>query len=889
MKKGLASLGISALAAAGFVGVSAPAYAANELNIAPSAGTVYGVTADESFDLRVSYAPGNSTSNKANLKLMIKPADATSLTSAWEVASSATLTAVDDRSDVDDDSAEIAAGDSAEAVAVTTSSGGIGFVGIAPAAAQTLTSYSVTVQAFEDSDGDGAITAGEWSSELQTVNFLKHSAVTFSVDIENPVRGASDLDVNVDSTNVNVAIMPNAAGGGSLTGSRFYVKFFTGTSSFAQVGSGALLEYDSATDKRLEVNVGSIASLAGDQSVKAEVFLYDGALQTTSGLSTATSNLSTAAALATRVEAVGTTTVSAIGEISVLPSDVSVNTATDTGKVKTGAGTFNVRSQVTYVSGYSSATVTYTIAENASNSLDSAGSITAGGKTLKNTNGASGTAVEFITVTVAADSDGYATLPITYAGLDNADVFKVTATVQGFTESNGNVITVDDSEPTNIYNIDAIGTDDSTYAAELVFPEDQAVTLNYALTDQYGALYTAGGAYTTVTDSAGKSSTASFVSGYAVVSMSKYDDPTSTTMTTVTELNGSAVVGTESTVEVTIGTQKSASSITALGDAGTASGVTVVLGLKAYANADVRKGADEPSVTSSSNSTITGLVRDADLNGIATDVTLSAPGVMFNHDNVWSIDSITVRSTATGTYGVEAYSNQKGAKTITVSSGNASATEVIYWRDPSTNAGTSLTVVGPDYVSAGSTLSLTATVTDDFGNPINTVSTTDTTNDAVDESGGDFKVTYDGPGLLVGSLPTETGTDGTAKVNYLLGQNDTGTITVVFSYDANGDLDYADTGDLTVTKTITIGEDPGETKVNAGSFKGYVAVYARGYEGQRLSAKIGNDWVIVDPIVNNQENGSLFRVTDFTGAGVDIAVRIYIDRVLIDTINLTTK
>ena len=78
-------------------------------------------------------------------------------------------------------------------------------------------------------------------------------------------------------------------------------------------------------------------------------------------------------------------------------------------------------------------------------------------------------------------------------------------------------------------------------------------------------------------------------------------------------------------------------------------------------------------------------------------------------------------------------------------------------------------------------------------------------------------------------------------------------------------------------------------KVNAGSFKGYVAIYARGYEGQRLSAKVGKDWIIINTIVNNQENGTLFRVTDFTGAGVEIAVRIYIDRVLIDTINLTTK
>ncbi len=76
-------------------------------------------------------------------------------------------------------------------------------------------------------------------------------------------------------------------------------------------------------------------------------------------------------------------------------------------------------------------------------------------------------------------------------------------------------------------------------------------------------------------------------------------------------------------------------------------------------------------------------------------------------------------------------------------------------------------------------------------------------------------------------------------------------------------------------------------KVNAGSFKGYVAVYALGHEGSRLSAKIGRDWVVIPSIPSRDNN--LFRVTDFTGAGVDIKVRIYIDRVLMETIPLTTK
>lgn len=80
-----------------------------------------------------------------------------------------------------------------------------------------------------------------------------------------------------------------------------------------------------------------------------------------------------------------------------------------------------------------------------------------------------------------------------------------------------------------------------------------------------------------------------------------------------------------------------------------------------------------------------------------------------------------------------------------------------------------------------------------------------------------------------------------------------------------------------------------ETVVNAGSFKGYVAIYARGYEGKRLSAKVGKDWVVVPEIVNNAENGTLFRAVEFTGAGYTLNIPIYIDRVLVRTVTLTTK
>ena len=132
-----------------------------------------------------------------------------------------------------------------------------------------------------------------------------------------------------------------------------------------------------------------------------------------------------------------------------------------------------------------------------------------------------------------------------------------------------------------------------------------------------------------------------------------------------------------------------------------------------------------------------------------------------------------------------------------------------------------------------------------------------------------------------------------SSTELLLGVPETvsGEVDLVLSWQKIGPTgDYLIPDALVVSPATEISQiETVEKKVNAGSFKGYVAVYARGYEGKRLSAKIGNDWVIVDPIENNQEDGTLFRVTDFTGAGVDIAVRIYIDRELVDTINLTTK
>jgi hypothetical protein len=82
---------------------------------------------------------------------------------------------------------------------------------------------------------------------------------------------------------------------------------------------------------------------------------------------------------------------------------------------------------------------------------------------------------------------------------------------------------------------------------------------------------------------------------------------------------------------------------------------------------------------------------------------------------------------------------------------------------------------------------------------------------------------------------------------------------------------------------VPVSED--SQAVNAGTFKGIVAIYAKGFEGSRLSAKVGEDWVIVESLASDYE-----RIIERTRwISHDLAVRIYIDRVLRRTVVLKTE
>ena len=92
-------------------------------------------------------------------------------------------------------------------------------------------------------------------------------------------------------------------------------------------------------------------------------------------------------------------------------------------------------------------------------------------------------------------------------------------------------------------------------------------------------------------------------------------------------------------------------------------------------------------------------------------------------------------------------------------------------------------------------------------------------------------------------------------------------------------------GDDHLEQMVTVNEVSDPSVVNAGTFKGVVAIFAKNLEGKRLSAKVGEDWVIVDSL-----NSRFVRIIErVRWVGYDLAVRIFVDRKLIRTVNLVTQ
>jgi hypothetical protein len=345
--------------------------------------------------------------------------------------------------------------------------------------------------------------------------------------------------------------------------------------------------------------------------------------------------------------------------------------------------------------------------------------------------------------------------------------------------------------------------------------------------------------------------------------------------TTGTEINADNI-----TVNVR-GTNGTTVSLNA--DAVTSADLSVASTVKVLVAADTRSAgvsANDVSLeTGDVTATLTGTIKDK-FTGVAQPgsvVTLSGnSAILFSSGAEEAFGSISVVASSTGTFTVNAFSNSGLTDSVvTVTSNGASSTLKLTFTGSGSGSGNTFTITAPASAMPGTTFQVKGKLADKFGNGVTVAATF-------------IKVTYTGPGLVVGTLPNLTDASGEFAFSVLLGSNDSGNAVITASYDQGLDGDFTGTAtgdlDIVVSKTVVIGAAVSAEKVNAGSFKGYVALYAKGYAGQKMSAIVAGKWIVVASLATDFE-----RVVRFTGAGYDIVVTIYIDGEMISTFNVLTK
>lgn len=279
------------------------------------------------------------------------------------------------------------------------------------------------------------------------------------------------------------------------------------------------------------------------------------------------------------------------------------------------------------------------------------------------------------------------------------------------------------------------------------------------------------------------------------------------------------------------------------------------------------------------------LINDAYVLVTGSQVVVSGAGLMFKDvlGNTAS-DTITLPGDSAGQVQFYVTGRKAGSFPITITAGAASTTSEIVVSPARSDDGASI-IWDTDSITAGRTKIVTGTLVDANGNPVYT-------DGPSAEANGQFTtasiaVSFAGTaGIPVGTMPTETDANGQFKVSILTTTADTGTFTLTTVYSAQGAQTSAP-NKVTTVKSISVGESStaveSDQKLTVGSFKGYVAIYAKGYAGSKLSAKVAGKWLVKEDL------SSFERVVRLTGAGYTINVDLYIDSVFVRTDVITTK
>ena len=403
-------------------------------------------------------------------------------------------------------------------------------------------------------------------------------------------------------------------------------------------------------------------------------------------------------------------------------------------------------------------------------------------------------------VALTTDAAGLATVNFVTVGFVATEAVSVVFSAQNFSAT----VAVDLQDAAYTVVSTAVGS------ALRSITEGGSVTLNYSVKDQFGVAIGAGARLAAVIGYTTSATTYATVSaGAASVTV---------TDTTANVVSAIPVVATLETQDVATSNWAAASTPIVA--------ATQTVNVSAVATTFDTVPVAQAIALSTSVALTTASVTNA---GAA--VTIASKGVTFTLGGVDYVDTITLFSAAAGDIVVSAKSDIAGAKTITYTAGSETKTAVVTVAAAAQTSGTVLTLDAPANILPGRTLVVTGKLVDKFGNAVDITSAAAT-----------LAVSYTGPGLTVGSLPTETDADGSFSFRVLLGANETGSASVSATYDSNGaTADVAGTTVVvTVAKTVTIGAAPvAANSAIIATKNGRVYVTVKAVAGFKASVKVG--------------------------------------------------
>jgi adhesin/invasin len=814
--------------------VSAPAAQADESGVvvAPFVGTSDTMLITEEFVLKTRLGLNVTATRQENVKYLIEKPAGYNVT----VSNTVSSTIVDGITYPGADDSTVSALAAADTFSYVTPTGfsntsvnqlrvsvwtGSGAVSVSKA-------VNVTVTAFLDIDPDGKLDKGSEPYETFVVKFVPWSALGASVTLAQPVAGAETVKATAAVTGVNFE---------QLNGD-FELAFTTSYNVEAGVTdpyteSGSLNSFIAAGAMSGSAAVSGSADV--DSSVSATLIYH-------TGDASGNDDLTAASVLA----------VSKLGVKVATIDDVTVSPVAGANLVASGSDEAKARINSTFALsawGYTGSSVvaaqvpsfTFTTSAALSNN------------TYLVVNGVTYTtsaAVNAADVQLVAGSNGKGTITVQTVGF--ADGNSVSFTVAAENDDAEYTVHVQDIDWTVARSAGNFLTTTPGTAVSVVFDVEDQFEVASGLSDQTVQISVTGTGFTAQTISA------AVVGGKATFNVTPLAATATGSLTVTPNLwytNRSGVLTEESSA--------------------TETAVTVYV-LSSLANSTVTKPNASYSASISYGAAMSysaNITTAFALTG--STVVASATGVIFLYDSKTYSDTVTMTAGSGGSVTFKATSRLAGTYTISMVAGTATASTQLVVAAAAHDAGKTITYDKASLV-AGATSTITGKLVDANGNPVATGGT------------ASVAVTWTGKGLPFGnSAAMQTNKDGEFSFQVLVLSTEIGEAAVSATYMPAGSA--TDTKNLTFVQAISIVAPGASTapstdqKLTVGSFKGFVAIYALNYTGQKLSAKVAGKWLVVNSLSKFQ------RVVRNTGAGYTIKVDLHIDGAFVRSETVVTK